>query len=421
MSPAVFAVLGVALIHAPHAADWPHWRGALRDGHTAMASGWTSGDWLPEAPAWTADVGAGTGGPLVHKGRVYAVGWADKKDTLRCLDLKTGKEEWAKSAPGPFYSRHHLGDEHFYGEPHATPEIDPTADRLYILGIDGDLRCWDLAAAGKLVWEVNLTDTYTVNQKPKITPVFHRDYGYTSSPLVWGDWVIAEVGATKHGTYIAFDKAAGKQAWASDLKDEGGNAGGLTPMRVGEVPCLVGFTMRNVAVVRLDGANAGKTLATQKWITEGGCNIPTPVAVGGSVLVTSGYDHYAIARFDVTDKGMTEVWRKKQSSKVCSPVVSGGSVYYSWHKVHCLDWDTGDARWSGGVYGEAGSCILTADERLVVYGGQGKVGLIEGAGRSPKKYQELAVRDRLFKATAWPHVAVAAGRLLCRDKDGHLV
>ena len=112
--------------------------------------------------------------------------------------------------------------------------------------------------------------------------------------------------------------------------------------------------------------------------------------------------------------------KRKQSSKVCTPVVHDGSVYYSWMRVYCLDWKTGEKRWEGGGYGEPGSCVVTADGRLVVYGGHGKLGLIEGAAKSPKAFKELAVRDRMFKAPAWPHVALADGRLLCRDKDGNL-
>jgi outer membrane protein assembly factor BamB len=56
----------------------------------------------------------------------------------------------------------------------------------------------------------------------------------------------------------------------------------------------------------------------------------------------------------------------------------------------------------------------------VVYGGSGKLALVEGAGRSPGAYTELAVRDRIFGAVAWPHVAVAGGRVVCRDREGNL-
>lgn len=402
------------------AGDWPHWRGPTRDGHVGQSSDWTSGDWLSTKPDWTKKVGIGTSSPLIFKDRVYVLGWAGKKDTLRCLDLKSGGELWSQSYPCPSHGRVHTGDAPMYGGPHATPEIDTATGLLYSLSLDGDLRCYSLDEKGKLVWSLNLYEKYAVKQRPKLTPIYHRDYGYTTSPLVHGDRLIVEVGSTTKGTYIAFDKKSGEEMWASELKDEAGHAGGLTPMTIENVPCLAGFTQRHLAVIRLDGEKPGATVAVQPWVTEGDCNIATPVAVGNSVLVTSGYNQSAIARYDVDLKGMKEVWKKKLYSKVCSPVVHDGSVYFSWMKVYCLDWKTGEKKWDGGAYGEAGSCAVTSDGKLVVYGGHGKVGLIEGAEKSPKAFKELAVRDRIFEVPAWPHIAVGTGCVLCRDKDGDL-
>ena len=413
------AGVGLVFATAASAGDWPHWRGPTRDGLIEEASGWESGDWLTAKPDWAAKVGAGTSGPLIFRDRVYVLGWAGKRDTLRCLDAKSGKEEWSQSYACPSHGRFHKGDEGLYGGPSSTPEIDTGTGLLYSLSIDGDLNCWDLNAKGKSVWSRNLYADYAVAQRPKLTPIYHRDYGYTTSPLVVGDWVIVEVGSTEKGTYIAFDKKSGKEAWASELKDEAGHAGGLSPIAVEGIPCFAGFTQRHVAVVRLDGKR-GATVAKQPWVTEGDCNIPTPVVAGSSVLVTSGYNQSVMARFDVDLEGMTEVWKKKFSSKVCTPVVHEGSVYFSWMKVNCLDWKTGEKRWDGGAYGEAGSCAVTSDGRLIVYGGHGKVGLIEGAAKSPKAYKELAVRDRIFESPAWPHIAVGTGFVLCRDKDGNL-
>jgi hypothetical protein len=56
----------------------------------------------------------------------------------------------------------------------------------------------------------------------------------------------------------------------------------------------------------------------------------------------------------------------------------------------------------------------------VVYGGNGKLALAETAERSPGRYAELAVKDGLFQDYAWPHVALAGGRLYCNDRRGHL-
>jgi len=162
--------------------DWPHWRGPTRDGHTAEGSGWTGGEWLSADPAWAKEVGAGASSPLVFRGRVYVHGYEPKEDVVRCLALADGREEWARRTPAPRHGRFHKGEEHMYGGPSATPELDTDTGLLYTLGIDGDLRCWDPADRGRPVWAVNLTDAYGVTQRPMLTKVYHRDYGYTAAP-----------------------------------------------------------------------------------------------------------------------------------------------------------------------------------------------------------------------------------------------
>jgi hypothetical protein len=77
--------------------------------------------------------------------------------------------------------------------------------------------------------------------------------------------------------------------------------------------------------------------------------------------------------------------------------------------------------WEGGNFGDAGSCILTSDGRLIVWGKQGKLACVETAERSPEAYTELAVRDGIFNTDVWPHVVLSGGQLFCKDRAGNLV
>lgn len=413
-------LLTIVLLYAPaSAADWPYWRGPTRDGHSTEVSGWTGGKWLAEKPAWTAAIGAGASSPIVVGGKVYAFGRGGGGDVLRCLGSRDGKEVWAAKAAGPLYGRFHAGDEGFYSGPSSTPEYDPQTKLLYTLGLDGDLRCWDTAAAGKEVWTLNLYDAYGAKQRPRMGRSPVRDYGYTSSPLVHRDWLLVEVGSPR-GTLVAFDKRTGKEVWVSELTDEAGHTAGPVPMTVEGVPCVAILTLRHLAVIRLDAGKEGKTVATFPWPTDFANNVASPAVRDNFVLVTSAYNQNAICKIRVTLAGATEVWRKRFPSKVCTPVIVGGHVYLAWQRVRCLDWETGEQAWEGGAFGDAGSCIATADGRLIVYGGSGKLALVEGVGRSPAAYTELVVRDRIFGAVAWPHVALSGGRLFCRDRAGNL-
>ncbi|HEY3788716.1 MAG TPA: PQQ-binding-like beta-propeller repeat protein [Urbifossiella sp.] len=416
----LFALAILALPLPLFAADWPHWRGPSRTGITDEPSGWTGNKWLADPPAWTATVGEGASSPLVVGDRVFTLGWESGKDTLRCLNAKDGKMVWSVNYKCPKYGRFHMGDEGLYSGPSSTPEYDSATKFLYTLSTNGDLNCWDTDAQGKKVWGRNLYDDFKAERRPHLGRGQRRDYGYTSSALVHHDWLLVEVGSTKFGSVIAFDKKTGKEVWASDLKEEAGHTGGMSPMVVEGVPCVAVLTQRNLAVIRLDSGNEGKTVATFPWVTDFANSIASPAVKGDSVLLTASYNHNAMCKVKITSAGAEEVWRKKFPSKVCTPVIHDGSIYVAWMRVRCIDWKTGDLKWEGGTIGDPGSCMITGDGRLVVYGLSGKLILVEGAKRSPDKYRELAVRDKLFKSAGWPHVALADGMVFCRDRDGNL-
>src|SRR5688572_28574522 len=88
--------------------DWPHWRGPDRNGVVAEPSSWGGAGWELGESIWTAEAGEGTTSPFVVRGRVFVLGWAGQRDTLRCLDAATGKELWSTSYPCRPRGRRHL-------------------------------------------------------------------------------------------------------------------------------------------------------------------------------------------------------------------------------------------------------------------------------------------------------------------------
>ena len=392
--------------------DWPHWRGPDRNGVVAEPSGWGGSGWPLGPSIWTAEAGEGNTSPVVARGRLYALGWAGNRDTLRCLDAATGKELWSTSYPCPPRGRRHMGDENYYSGPISTPEFDPATGLLYTLSLDGDLLCWDSEKNGKKVWGLNLYDAFGAERRPHVGAE-QRDYGYITSPLVSGDVLLVQVGA-KDGNVIAFDKTSGKRLWTSENKDPAGHTGGMSPIAVEGVPCLAVLTLKNLVVLRLDG---GRTVATHPWTTDFGNNIATPAVHGDSVLITSEYNHKSICRLRITLKGAVPVWEKPFSSKACSPVIHKGRVYFAWKRLRCLDFETGEQKWEGGNFGDAGSCVVTGDGKIIAWGGQGRLSLVDAAADA---YTELAATARILPGTAWPHVVFAGGRILCKDRDGRL-
>ena len=322
-------------------ADWPHWRGPARNDVSVESSGWDGNSWL-KSELWRLIVGEGSSSPVVAGNRVYLTGWSDNSDTLVCLDVDTGKEQWRQTYNSPRYGRFAVGDQRLYSGACSTPEYDLETGMLFTLGVDGDLHAWDTQHEGRQVWFLNLYDRYRAQRRPEVAvrKKTQRDYGYMSSPLVIGNQLIVEVGG-KTGNLVAFDKRSGRELWHSENRDEAGHTGGPVPMLVQGVSCVAVLTLRNLVVTRIDGSNAGRTVAVYLWTTDFANNIPTPAVFGDSVIVTSAYNHYTMCRLRVTLKGATKVWENKFASGVCSPLIHDSRVYWAWRGVHCVDFASG--------------------------------------------------------------------------------
>ncbi len=399
--------------------DWPQWRGASRSDVVDEASGFDGTDW-PLAEAWQASVGDGSTSPIVVGERVYTLGNRRGRDEVVCLDAATGKPVWSQSFDCPAYGRKANGDQGIYRGTSSTPAFDKDTGYLYTLSIDGDLYCWNANKQGGKVWHVNLYDAYDPPQRPKVGRSGQRDYGYTTSPLVYGDWVIVEVGG-KSGNTMAFDKRNGKQLWASENRDPAGHTGGLVPMTVEGVPCLAVLTHFHLLVMRLDKGREGQTVAEYDWVTEFANSIASPAVHENFAVITSGYNHQTMCKLEITLRGARKVWERDFTSQVCTPVIHKGHIYWAWRDVYCLDFETGEQRWKGpSGLGDPGSCLVTSDDRLVVWCNEGTLLLMETATRSPRQPQVLARRERLFRTDAWPHVVLANHRLLCKDRAGNL-
>jgi outer membrane protein assembly factor BamB len=411
-------LVGVS-IAAARAEDWPHWRGPRRDGTTAESSRWDEKRWPPKE-LWRANVGEGASSPLIVNDRVWVMGWSGDRDHLRCFDAATGKLLWETSYACGQYGRFATGDQGLYSGVTSTPEYDAESGLLFTLSTDGHLNAWNAKAAGKHVWGFNLYDRFAIPLRPKVTRNGHTDYGYTSSPVAAGAVVIVEVGASA-GTLMAFDKRTGEARWASRVNAPAGHTAGPVPMTVDGKPAIAVLHLNGLLVVRAETGHEGETIAEHPWATDYANNVATPAVSGADVLITSGYNQSKMRRLRITPRGAEVVWEQGHVSQICSPVIHKDRVYWSWERLRCVDWRNGNADWQSQSLGEAGSCIVTADDRLIVWSGRGTLTLAETAQRSPGEYKRLFQQQVLGGDDAWPHIALAGGRLFCKDRSGELV
>jgi outer membrane protein assembly factor BamB len=344
------------------------------------------------------------------------MGWQGGSDSVFGLDAKTGQELWRQSYKCPEYGRFHTGDEGAYHGVLPTPSYDAATGYLYSLSVDGDLCCWDTRSGGKRVWRMNLYDTYKVPQRPN-TGGELRDYGYTSAPLVLGDWLIVEVGATE-GNLMAFNKRTGARQWVSQCKDPAGHTGGPAPITVNGISCVAVLTIRELVIVRTDRGHEGETACAYDWLQQFAANVPSPTVEGDEVLLTSGLNISRTVCIRMALGGATEVWESRAFSRACSPVVSRGCVYLAYGPLKCLDLATGETKWTGSSFGDDGSCLATGDGKLIVYGNR-KLALVDIAD-SAAVYRELALKPGVGSGRCWPHPVLADGRLCVKDDMGKL-
>ena len=401
--------------------DWPHWRGPNRNGISQETSGYQDGRWkLRES--WSGAFGDGASSPIIAEGKLFTMGWRANQEHVFAADAATGASVWTASYPAPRYGRFATGDQDFYAGPSSTPEFDSTTGFLYTLGIDGDLNCWDSRSKGRKVWHLNLYQRFGVGLRPQATtrPGSQRDYGYTTAPYLHREWVIIEVG-DEEGNLMAFDKRTGERAWVSENKDPAGHAGGMAPMVVEGIPCVAVLTLKGLHVARLDQGNEGKTVATYPWTTDFANGIASPAVHQNFVVISSGYNRSSMVKLRVTMKGAERVWQVRSFSPVCTPVIHQGSIYWSARGLWRLDFETGEVKWNGGRFGDAaGSCVVTADDRILVWANEGDLALAETASRARDDYKELAWNGGILKAEAWPAVVLSGGRIYCKDRAGNL-
>ena len=99
-------VIGFAMAWVLAAADWPQWRGPLRDGISAETG--LLAEWPADGPplAWRANgLGGGFASVAVSNGRVYTQGQQGDSNYLIALDEQTGERIWQIENGGSYTNR----------------------------------------------------------------------------------------------------------------------------------------------------------------------------------------------------------------------------------------------------------------------------------------------------------------------------
>jgi len=379
--------------------DWPAWRGPQRTGisiETGLLSEW------PEAGPkhlWKATgLGAGFSTPTVAGGVIYVMGNRDGQELVLALDAAAeGKELWAT----PLGAVRHEGGG--YPGPRCSPTVD--GDRVYALGMNGDLACLQ-ARTGKIVWKRDLTADFG-----GAVP----NWGYSESVLIDGPWLLCTPGG-QQATIAALSKATGKTVWEAKV----GDAAGYSSIIKAQIQGLKQYVQLTAAgLIGVDARN-GKFLWRNDAMANGTANCSTPLCVGDRVFAASGYGTGGgLVEVQRTTNGFDarEVYFTRQMKNHHGGMVVLDGYLYGCNDpglLSCLDFATGEVKWNDRG---SGKCSLTcADGMLYARSEDGTVSLVEATPLGFKLHGRFKEPER-SDDPSWPHPVVANGRLYLRDQD----
>lgn len=177
-------------------AQWPQWRGQLRDG--ASAETHLLKEWPLNGPRllWTSDtVGNGYSSAIINNKVIYTIGTRDSAEVMTAIDLN-GKLMWQRK----------IGKASKDGESWSTPTM--YKGKLYTVTVPGDISCVD-SKTGALVWEINIP-----NKFEGVGNGSNGEY-FCESPLIADDKVIITP-CGKKTTVVALNRANGETIWTSE-------------------------------------------------------------------------------------------------------------------------------------------------------------------------------------------------------------
>jgi outer membrane protein assembly factor BamB len=414
------AVVGTALLLAAMPADtapadtnWPYWRGPAADG---MAVGDAPLTWsTTQNVRWKTDIpGLGNSSPVVWGDFVFvttaiktgatatrgAGPQVEHKFDLLCLDRKTGKTLWQRTAKTAVP---HEGGHDTYG---SFASNSPVTDGKYVYAFFGSrgMYCYDFK--GALLWQKD----FGVQMRMKMA------FGEGMAPVLAGDKVILVFDHEGDSFIVALDKTTGTEIWRVS-RDEKSNWA---------APLVVDYQGRQQVVVSATKKVRSYDLETGRLIWEcaglGANTIPQPVRQDDLVFVMSGYQNPRLMAIRLGRQGDLTgtdavVWTQtKGNSYTPSPVIFDNKLYVltDTGMVSCYNARTGEPYYQqirlpkaysfkSSPVGASGRLYLaTENEDVVVL-------------RMGEKFEVLATNtmtDQVFIATP----AIAGGEIFLRSR-----
>jgi outer membrane protein assembly factor BamB len=383
---------------------WPQFRGAKRDGSVPGVA--LDADWSVRKPnqIWKHKVGPAWSSFAVAGNRLFTQEQRGTNEDIVCYDAKTGAERWVHESPARFAEA--MGGV----GPRATPTL--SGGMLYTQGATGLLECLDpLTGASK--WQRDLMKEADRKDVPM--------WGYSSSPLVVGDKVIAYApaggggggGVSGPGQLFAYDAATGEPRWKADAGGDSYSSPQIAKLAGRDVVLF----LANSGLAAVD-AKTGKSAWNYEWASQGH-RVVQPLLIGDSgVLLGTGMDA-GTRRIEVVADKSDVRFENRWTSLAMKPdfndyVAFDGYLYGLDHNILCcVDLATGEKKWKNGRYGNGQILLLPDAGQLLVLSETGELVLIRA---NSSKLDEVA-RQKMLEGKTWNHPVLVGNRVYVRNAE----
>jgi outer membrane protein assembly factor BamB len=362
-------IAAILAVTTPAAENWPQWRGPSRNGTSAeknLPIKWSHTEniaWRVPMPAWSGST------PIVWGDRVFLNVAADLKVKdgnnlyLWCIDRAHGTVLWQR----PLGGGNHQERKQNMSSP--SPVTDGTY--VWVMTGTGVLKAFDFS--GKELWTRDIQKDYGR---------FGLNWGYGSSPLLYGDSLFVQVlhgMKTDDPSYLLrIDKLTGKTVWRIERQT---SARAESPDAY-TTPALLQYGKSTEVVVTGGDVVTGHDPATGRelWRADGlnpqndaSYRIVASPVTFGELIIAPSRERPMLAlkaggRGDVTRSHV--LWSFSSGPDVPTPVTDGTYVYVVNDRgiTFCLDARTGKEiygreRLRPGTY--SGSPVL-ADSKIYV-------------------------------------------------------
>lgn len=354
--------------------------------------------------------GAGASSPIVAGNRVFLTAYsgygldpkaAGEQSALKlhvlCHALDSGEELWRRDVSPQLPDEDYVQFLPEHGYASSTPAADSEAVYVFF----GKSGVYAFSLDGKALWTASAGSGTHIS-------------GTGSSPLLHEDLVIINA-CSESNAVIAFNKRSGKEAWRA----RGIERSWCTPVLVeatgGRKEVVVNA---EDAVIALD-PQSGKELWRCAGIDDFVC--PSVVAHGGIVYAIGG--RKSVQSLAVRAGGSGNVtkthvlWKSNQGSKVGSPVVHDGRLYWVQHTgiAYCLDAASGGLVYKARIQGldrdKTYASAVLAGGRLYVVTCYGGTIVLAAQPEFRQLHQNDLGDESVFNASP----AVVGGKLLLRS------